>query len=65
MPLYTYKCEFCGTEREENTPMGLRDCMVLWCGVGSGETRCSGNLKRKIDAPAAVYAPTAKGGLAT
>lgn len=59
MPTYTYDCPCLGDDKpiELNVKIAERDnqnCIF-----------CYKPLKRMIDAPGAVYAPTAKGGLAT
>ncbi len=57
MPLYTYFCNECEKNTEMNIQIALRDDIHL--------CQCGTELKRKIDRPGAVYAPTSKKGLAT
>lgn len=56
MPLYTYECLACDIIEEHNITIAKRD--EAKC------PRCGNYLRRKIDAPGAVYAPTSKSGLA-
>lgn len=55
MPTYTYECTFCTAQLEQIRKIADRDRLTL-C------ERCKRPLDRKIDAPGAVYAPTASGG---
>lgn len=57
MPIYTYVCSKEPNEQvEKNVKIADRDDQFCVC---------KAKLKRLIDSPGAVYAPTSKNGLAT
>lgn len=57
MPMYDYKCYGCRADQERNVAIENRDNQA--CEI------CLSPLSRAISAPGAVYAQTAKNGLAT
>lgn len=63
MPIYSFVCPRCKDTSERNVSIVSRDDNYFCetCPVIHSDTL----LVRLVDAPGAVYAPTAKGGLAT
>jgi putative FmdB family regulatory protein len=54
MPIYTYVCRECGLAAEKILAIAERDSASC--------DECGGNLKRNMDRPGSVYAPTSTGG---